>query len=130
MSFTLLKRKGKIKMTCNCNCNCGTFKCSRFVHRVVTTTAGATLALVTTNSDNINDKDPYKFIVNACALNNLPETPVPVTVEVNGTQVPLWNKYGEQLLSSAIPREAVGYYSETPTPHVILVNTPKTVVCP
>lgn len=130
MSFTLLKRKGRIKMTCN-NCNnCGNCKCSRFVHRVVTTTAGETLALVTTNSDNINDKDPYVFIANARIINNLPETPVPVTVEVNGTQVPLWNKYGEQILSSAIPRNANGYYSETPTPHVILINTPKTVVCP
>ena len=117
-------------MTCNCNCNCGNFKYGRFVHRVVTTTAGATLALVATNSDNINDKDPFKFCANARIINNLPETPVPVTIEVNGVQVPLWNKYGEQILSSAIPREAFGYYSETPTPHVILVNTPETVVCP
>lgn len=117
-------------MTCNCNCNCGTCKCNRFVHRVVTVTANGTVALVTTNSDNINDKDPYIFIANAKILNNLPETPVEVTVEVNGTQVPLWNKYGDPILSSAIPREASGYYSETPTPHVILTNTPKTVVCP
>ena len=130
MSFTPLKRKGKIKMTCNCNCNCGTFKCSRFVHRAITLTDGTTVALTTTNSDNINDKDPYKFCANARILNDLPETPVPVTVEVNGVQVPVWNKYGEQILSSAIPREAHGYYSETPTPHVSLNDTPKTVVCP
>ena len=82
MSFTPLKRKGKIKMTCNCNCNCGTFKCSRFVHRAITLTDGTTVALTTTNSDNINDKDPYKFCANARILNDLPETPVPVTVEV------------------------------------------------
>lgn len=117
-------------MTCNyCN-NCGNCRSNRFVHRALTTTVGETVALVTTNSDNINDKDPYKFYANAKLLNDLPETPVPVTVEVNGTQVPLWNKYGEQILSSAIPREAFGYYSATPTPHVILLNTPKTVVCP
>ena len=128
MSLPLLKRKGKVKMTCNCNC--GVCKCNRFVHRVVTTTSGTTLALTTTNSDNVNDKDPYKFYANAKIINNLPDIPVLVTVEVNGVQVPVWNKYGEQILSSAIPREAYGYYSETPTPHVILINTPKTVVCP
>lgn len=115
-------------MTCN-NCNnCG--KCNRFVHRALTSTVGATVELVTTNSDNINDKDPYKFYANAKLLNNLPETPVLVTVEVNNAQVPVWNKYGEQILSSAIPREAFGYYSATPTPHVSLLNTPKSVVCP
>ena len=44
-------------MTCNCNCgnNCGDCTGSRFAHRVVAITAGA---LTTTNSDNINDKDP------------------------------------------------------------------------
>ena len=115
-------------MTCNNCINCG--KCNRFVHRALVATVGATVELTTTNSDNVNDKDPYKFYANAKLLDNLPETPVLVTVEVNGAQVPLWNKYGEQILSSAIPREAVGYYSETPTPHVSLVNTPKTVVCP
>jgi hypothetical protein len=48
-------------------------------------------------------------------------------VEVAGTQVPLQNKYGVQILSSAIPRKAFGYYSEETAPHVILINTPETV---
>lgn len=119
-------------MTCNCNCgnSCGTCTGSRFAHRVVGATAGANFELTTTNSDNINDKDPYKFFANARIINNLPDTPLSVTVEVNGTQVPVWNKYGEQLLSSAIPRKAFGYYSATPTPHVILINTPETVTIP
>jgi hypothetical protein len=116
-------------MTCNCNCgnSCGTCTGSRFAHRVVGATAGANFELTTTNSDNINDKDPYKFFANARIINNLPDTPLSVTVEVNGAQVPVWNKYGEQLLSSAIPRKAFGYYSATPTPHVILINTPETI---
>ena len=107
-------------MVCNCNGN-------RFVHRVTGITAGA---ITTTNSNNINDKDPYRFIANACILNNLPDTSVAVTVEVNGVQVPLWDKYGVQILTSAIPRKASGYYSEEPTPHVILVNTPETITIP
>lgn len=111
-------------MACNCNSNCTG---SRFVHRVITATAGTSFELVTTNSDSINDKDPYYFRANARFINNLPATALPVTVDVNGTQVPLWNKYGIQIVSSAIPRKAFGYYSEETTPHVILVNTPETV---
>lgn len=106
-------------MACNCN-NCG----SRFSHRVTGITAGA---ITTTNSNQINDKDPYRFYANAWVANNLPETAIAVTVEVNGAQVPLWNKYGVQIETSAIPRKAFGYYSEETTPHVILITTPETV---
>ncbi len=111
-------------MTCNCNCGCTG---NRFAHRVVTITAGA---LTTTNSDNINDKDPYKFFANRTIVGQLPEPAVAVTVEVNGVAVPLLNKYGVQILTSAIPRRAFGYYSEEDTPHVILINTPETVTIP
>lgn len=106
----------------NCSCNR-----NRFAHRVTGITSGA---ITTTNSNQINDKDPYRFFANACILNNLPDTPVAVTVEVNGTQVPLWDKYGVQIETSAIPRRAYGYYSEEPTPHVILITTPETVTIP
>jgi hypothetical protein len=115
--------KGNIKMACNCR-NC---QGNRFIHRVTGITDGA---ITTTNSNLINDKDPYKFFANACILNNLPDTPVAVTVEVNGAQVPLQNKYGVQIETNAIPRKAYGYYSAEPTPHVILVNTPETVTIP
>lgn len=110
-------------MTCNCGNSCGCTG-NRFAHRVTGITDGA---LTTTNSNQINDKDPYKFFANACILNNLPDTAVAVTVEVNGTQVPLWDKYGIQITTSNIPRRAFGYYSEEPTPHVILINTPETI---
>lgn len=111
----------------SCNCNINTCNGNRFFHRVIGATAGTSFELTTTNSDNINDKDPYNFIANAWFIQTLPDTPLPVTVEVNGAQVPLWNKYGVQILSSAIPRKAFGYYSEEATPHVILINTPETV---
>lgn len=117
-------------MTCNCNCN-GNCGCgNRFVHRVVSSTVGTSLELTTTNSNNINDKDPYKFFANARIINNLPNTAIPVTIGVMGTQIPLWDKYGVQILSSAIPRKGYGYYSEETTPHVILINTPETVTIP
>lgn len=110
-------------MNCNCNRN-------RFYHRVLSSTAGANLELTTTFSDNINDKDPYYFFASNKTINSLPTVPLSVTTEVNGVQVPVWNKYSEQLLSSAIPKEAEGYYSETPTPHVGLVDTPETITIP
>lgn len=115
-------------MSCNCN-NCENCTCngSRFAHRVVTITDGA---LTTTNADNINDKDPYKFFANRGIVGSLPDVATPVTVEVNGVAVPLQNKYGVQILTSAIPRKAFGYYSEEPTPHVILINTPETITIP
>lgn len=116
-------------MTCNCNCNCGN-NSSRFAHRAIVGTVGTSFELTTTNSDNINDKDPYYFYSNANFINNLPATALPVTVAVNGTQVPLWNKYDVQILSSAIPRKAFGYYSEETTPHVGLIDTPETVTIP
>jgi hypothetical protein len=97
---------------------------------VVTATAATNFELTTTNSDNINDRDPYKFFANARIINNLPETPLPVTVEVNGAQVPLWDKYDEQILSSAIPRRAFGYYTTAQGAHVSLINTPETVIIP
>lgn len=115
-------------MSCNCNCeNFGNCQYSRFAHRVTGITDGA---ITTTNSNQINDRDPYKFFANACILNNLPDVPVAVTVEVNAAQVPVWDKYGVQIMTSAIPRRAFGFYSEEPTPHVILINTPETVTIP
>lgn len=115
-------------MSCNCNqCDNCTCNGSRFYHRVVTATAGTSLELTTTNSSNVNDKDPYYFQANARVISSLPATPLPVTVEINGNFVPLWDKYDVQILSSAIPRKAFGYYSEETTPHVGLINTPVTV---
>lgn len=110
-------------MTCNCNRPRG----NRFTHRVILGTAGTNFELITTNADNINDQDPYYFTANQCFLQNLPTTALPVTVGVNGTQVPVWNKYDAQILSSAIPKDAIGVYTEVGTPHVSLNDTPETI---
>ena len=110
-------------MACNCR-----YRGNRFTHRVISgSVVGTNFELVTTNSDNINDRDPYIFTANQCFIQNLPSTPTLVTVLVNGTQVPIWDKYDEQILSSAIPKDAVGVYTEVGTPHVSLNDTPETV---
>lgn len=104
-----------------------------FAHRVVSdgTTVGTTVALAVTNSTNIADHEPFKFYANSRAidLSTVAAAPVPVTIGINGTQIELWNKFGEQILSNEIPREAKGFVSlESPTPHVILIDTPKFVI--
>jgi hypothetical protein len=111
-------------------CDCNRPRGKRFTHRVISGTDGTNFALITTNSDNINDRDPYFFTANQCFIQNLPTTPLPVTVLVNGTQVPVWDKYDAQILSSAIPKDAVGVYTEEQTPHVSLNDTPETVTIP
>lgn len=115
-------------MSCNCNDNCGNG--NRFVHIALTVATATNYEITTSNNDNINDKDPYILRVNQRIINGLPSTPLATTIGVNGTQVPLLNKYGVQILSSAIPKRAFGYYSEETTPHVILINTPETVTIP
>ena len=107
--------------------------CNPFVHRVISdgTTVGTTVALAVTNNTNIADHEPFKFYANSRAidLSSVTTAPVPVTIGINGTQIELWNKYGEQILSNEIPREAFGFVSlESPTPHVILITTPKFIV--
>lgn len=113
-------------MTCNCNRPRG----NRFTHRVISAAAGTNFELITTNSDNINDRDPYFFTANQWFIQSLPTTPLPVTVLVNGAQIPVWDKYDAQILSSAIPKDAAGVYTEEQTPHVSLNDTPETVIIP
>ncbi len=96
---------------------------THFVETV--TNAGTSVQLTTTNATNISNLTPYYFKRTA-EINVVPTAPIPVTVGVNGSFVPLENKYGEQIYSDKIPRRAVGMYI-VPTegdPYVILLTTP------
>lgn len=54
---------------------------------------------------------------------------LPVQVTVNGTAIPLWNKYGNPVLGSQLTRRKyIGYYGST-TPHVIISNSPTYCGC-
>ena len=89
------------------------------------TNAGTSLQLSTTNDSNISNLTPYYFKRTA-EINVVPTAPIPVTVGVNGSFVPLNNKYGEQIYSDKVPRRAVGMYivPTTGDPYVILLTTP------
>lgn len=106
---------------CNCQ-NC------QNVHYVISATDNTTdVELTITNPADIGNLDPFILIMNKNV--QVPTAPVPVTVNINGTAVPLNNKYGLQILSNRIPRRAVGAYvapTTTPAtdPYVILFSTP------
>lgn len=55
---------------------------------------------------------------------------LPVQVTVNGSTIPLWNKYGNPILGSQLTtgRKYNGYYGAT-TPHIIVYNTPLVCNC-
>ena len=113
-------------MYCYCN------NINRRIHRVLSdgsTVSTTAVALAVTNSSNIANYSPFTFIANQGVIDLKPVSgaPVPVTIGVNGTQIPLWNKYGEQILSDDIPKYSKGYaVTEGTTPHVILLETPWT----
>ena len=103
-------------------CNCQT--CQN-VHYVTTATTGAdNVELTVSNSTDIGNLDSFILIMNR----NIQVTgsPLPVTVNVNGTAVNLLNKYSLPINSNRIPRRAIGSYV-VPTsgnPYVILFSTP------
>lgn len=107
------------------------FNRNPFIHWVITdgsTVSSTAVALAVTNSTNIADHEPFYFRVNNNIINlsSVSGAPVPVTININGTALQLWDKYGEQILSNNIPKRALGFVSlESTTPHVILLNTPK-----
>ena len=102
------------------------------VHIVETATyvAGTSLTLTLTNSTNIGDGDTFVFRCPVTVRDNITFAPVPTFVTINGlSNIPLKNKFGQQILSDRVPKRAFGYYiadsaSETPAPYVILVTTP------
>jgi hypothetical protein len=114
-------------MVCNCNFSLN----NPFVHWVISdgsTVSATAVELAVTNSTNIADHAEFHFRANNNVINlaSVTGAPVPVTININSTAIQLWDKFGEQILSNQIPKRAFGYVSlESPTPHVILLNTPK-----
>lgn len=103
-----------------------------FVHIVETATyvAGTSLTLTVTNSTNIGDGDMFVFRCPVTVRDNITFSPTNVFIEINGvSNIPLKNKFGQQILSDKVPKRAFGYYiadsnAETPAPYVILITTP------
>ena len=103
-----------------------------YFHIVETATyvAGTSLTLTVTNSTNVGDGDVFIFRCPVTIRDNITFSPCDVFVTVNGvSNIPLKNKFGQQIQSDKVPKRAFGYYiadsgAETPAPYVILVTTP------
>lgn len=63
---------------------------------------------------------------------SIPDTAagLPVVLSINGTTVPLWNKYGNPIIGANLKTRFLykGFYGDS-TPHVILINTPYSCGC-
>ena len=94
------------------------------VTRVTVTETGVTLEV--TNSTNLANHQPIAF--KCCKhIADFVTTELPVTINVNGEDVVLYNKFSEPVLSSKIPRRACGSYVTATggVNYVILHTTPQ-----
>lgn len=101
-------------------------KCS---HRVETITVNDTnVVLTVSNSTNIGNYAKFDFYFPKCkSLRRLVTgEPLAVLINVNGENVPLYNRYSIALLSDRVPRRSCGTYivPESGSAYVILHNTP------
>lgn len=105
-------------MTCNCN-----------LHRATNlTTAGL---LTVTNPNNIANFDDFNLVLCLCPNNIITGAPVPYTVTVNGTAVPIRDIWGYPIKTDRLcPRKCYRGKFITGTgitPHVTLTNVCCTV---
>lgn len=104
---------------CNCNNN---------VLAVQTVTSNGTNVILTvSNSTNISSLQCIAFTANCKTISDsVTGAPLPVLININGTDVSLLNKYSLPVLSNRVPRRAIGAYvvPTTGDPYVILFSTP------
>ena len=108
-------------MVCNCNKN---------AHKITDVTVSTTaVALTAENSTDISDMQKFNIFMGK-TITGITAGPVPVTINVNNTAIPLKNRFGQQILSNKVPLGySIGYYvadtaATTPAPYVILLSTP------
>ena len=92
-------RKG-IKIMCNCN---------RTIHRVTNIASSSTLVnLTVTNGTNVGNLERFTLLISRCKQVNVASNPLPVTITINNTTMPLLDKNGIQIMSNKIPEYAHG----------------------
>ena len=99
-------------MTCNCS----------HLHK---TTALSTAGLLTvTNPNNVGNFDPFCLILTICPNSVITGAAVDYTVTVNGTAVPIWDRWGYPITTDRLSTRTLykGRYIESETPHITLIN--------
>lgn len=106
---------------------CNTCRC-RINHYLEAVTATAANVVLTVSDDtNISSLEPFNIITGCKRISDVVTgAPLPVQVTVNGTAVPLLNRFSLPVLSNRVPQRSKGTYvvPATGTPYVILHTTP------
>lgn len=100
----------------NC-CNCP------YVHR--TSSLSAAGLLTVTNATNVGNFDPFCLIMTIDPDGVITGAPVPVTITINGTAVPVVDIWGYPITTDvlgACRTKYKGRYIENDTPHITLTN--------
>lgn len=103
-------------MACNCNCNCP--------YKHVSTALSAAGLLTVTNATNVGNFDKFCLVLTINPDSVITTAPVDYTVTINGTAVPIWDKWGYPITTDrlSVRKGYVGRYVESATPHVTLIN--------
>lgn len=102
--------------------------CNSNIHKITAITPSDTAVNITvSNSTDIGNLEPFAIRTCNCVSFTPPTSPLPVTINVNGSDIALLNKYSIQLTSNHIPSFAYGAYvvPTTGDPYVILFSTPR-----
>lgn len=109
-------------MTCNCNTK-------PYFHKITSLTSGDDAVNMTaTNSTNISSLDYFELVLCVNPNTVVSAEPLPFTITVNGTAVPLYNKYSLPIYTNRLKTRKPYWGSyvapSTGSPYVILWNTP------
>lgn len=97
-------------MVCNC--------------KHVSTALTAAGVLTVTNDTNVGNFDKFCLILTICPNAIITTAPVDYTVTINGTAVPLWDRWGYPITTDRLCTRKCycGRYIESDTPHITLMN--------
>lgn len=109
----------------SCNCNPNFHKTTALTPTPADTPTSLNLTI--TNSGNISSLEYMELVMCQCPDSVITGAPVPMTVTINGTAVPLRNKYALPIQSNRLaPRKRYfgSFVNDGTNAYVILWNTP------
>jgi len=97
----------------------------KYFHPVNTITVDTNVELGFNTSPTVKDETRFCFRI----FDSVPTTgdALAVVISVNGSNVPVWNKYGNPMLGADLRKCKVykGWYTSQGTAHVIIENEPQ-----
>lgn len=97
-------------------CNCP--------YKHTTTALSAAGLLTVTNATNVGNFECFRLILTICPDSVITTAPVDYTITINGTAVPIWDKWGYPITTDRLLTRTCykGRYVESETPHLTLMN--------